>query len=162
VSVIAPPLIAPRRVRLRASEHRARRRAVGAATVETVVLWAIALAGYAWLGNRVVVQQHVVIFDAAARLAHAFFVWYNAPPKLAAIGFVWAPMSTLVFLPLAAIKPLASSLLALPLTSAMFGAGLLAVLNRTLALFEIRWPWRYAIVAAFGLNPMIAFYASNG
>jgi hypothetical protein len=36
------------------------------------------------------------------------------------------------------------------------------VLNRTLALFEIRWPWRYAIVAAFGLNPMIAFYASNG
>lgn len=162
MSVIAPPLIAPRRVRLRASEHRARRRAVSAATVETVVLWAIALAGYAWLGHRVVVQQHVVIFDAAARLAHAFFVWYNAPPKLAAIGFVWAPMSTLVFLPLAAIKPLATSLLALPLTSAMFGAGLLAVLNRTLALFEIRWPWRYAIVAAFGLNPMIMFYASNG
>ncbi len=44
----------------------------------------------------------------------------------------------------------------------MFGAGLVVVLNRTLRLLGIRWPARIALLALFALNPMIAFYATNG
>ena len=67
-----------------------------------------------------------------------------------------------MFLPLAAIKPLATSLVALPLTSAVFGGLLLVVIERLLGLTGLSRPRRYALVAAFGANPMIAFYASNG
>src|SRR5205085_12571814 len=118
--------------------------------LESLALFALAAAAYALLGRRVVMQQHVVVFDGLSRLAHAYFVWYNAPPKLAAIGFEWPPLMTLVFLPLAAIKPLATSFFALTLTSAIFAASTLVVLNRTLALLELRPPLRYPLVLAFG------------
>lgn len=104
----------------------------------------------------------MVLGDAEARLEHAFSVLWNDPSKLAAIGFYWPPFQTLVLLPLAAVKPVATSLVALPLTSALFGAGLLVVLDRALTTLELdRW-LRWALVAAFGLNPMIFFYAVNG
>ena len=81
---------------------------------------------YAAIGLKVVVLQHVVVPDGWARLAHAYFVFYNHPPKLAAIGFIWPPLMTLVFLPIAWISPLSTSLAALPLTSAFFGAATIA------------------------------------
>ena len=71
---------------------------------ESFVLFAVAYAVYAVIGYRAVVVDRVVPFDSLARLAHAYFVWYNAPPKLAAVGFIWPPVSTLVFLPLAATR----------------------------------------------------------
>lgn len=129
---------------------------------ETIAIAAFALVVYGLVGYRVTVEQHVVVFDAVARLAHAYFVWFNDPPKLAAVGFVWPPVATLVFLPLALLKPAATSLLALPLTSAAFAAGTLALLNRMLALGRMPRARRYAIVALFGVNPMILFYATNG
>ena len=131
-------------------------------TVESVIIFLIASAAYMALGSWLVLDEHVLVFDGLSRLSHAFFVFWNAPPKLTAIGFVWPPIATLVFLPFAAIKPLATSLLALPLTSAIFGALLLVMVNRVLALARMpRWQ-RYPLVAAFGANPMIAFYAANG
>jgi len=161
VTVLAPPRERAPRARHALPRRRRERRAL-APSRETLLLFGVAFAVYAVVGLRVVLQQHVVVFDALARLAHAYFVWFNEPPKLAAVGFVWPPVSTLVFLPLAAVKPLATSLAAMPLTSAAFGALLLVLLNRILALAAMApWP-RYALVAAFGLNPMILFYATNG
>ena len=55
--------------------------------------------------------------DGEARLAHAFFALWNQPAKLAAIGTYWPPLETLALLPFAAIRPLATSLVALPLSS---------------------------------------------
>lgn len=129
---------------------------------ETIAIVVLAFAVYGLVGYRVVVEQHVVVFDAVARLAHAYFVWFNDPPKLAAVGFVWPPIATLVFLPFALLKPAATSLLALPLTSATFAAGTLALLNRMLALGRMPRARRYVLLALFGVNPMILFYATNG
>lgn len=117
---------------------------------------------YAAIGWKVVVLQHVVVPDGWSRLAHAYFVFYGDPPKLAAIGFVWPPVLTLVLLPLAVIKPLATSLMALPLMSATFGAGVVVFLDKILSLARMRPAFRYPLLAAFGLNPMILFYATNG
>jgi hypothetical protein len=117
---------------------------------------------FAGLGIWLTVHMKVVAYDGAFRLAHAFFVWYGAPGKLAAIGFVWPPLMTLVFLPFAALKPLATSLVALPLTSALAAAGTIAVLNRLLDFLGLSWRARYPLLAAFAANPMFVHYATNG
>ncbi|HEX3738066.1 MAG TPA: hypothetical protein VHV53_11030 [Solirubrobacterales bacterium] len=119
-------------------------------------------AAYFIVGYRVVVDLHLVNFDALARLAHAYFVWWNDPPKLASVGFVWPPMQTLVFLPFTLIRPLATSLAALPAMSATFMAAMMLVLNRTLAWTGMRWFARYPLLLAFGFNPMILYYGANG
>ncbi len=129
---------------------------------ESLALGLVWYVVYAAIGLRVTVGQHVVVFDALSRLAHAYFVWYNSPPKLAAIGFVWPPVATIVFLPLAVIRPLATSTAALALTSALFAAGTLVLMNRLFELVRMQRWMRWPLVAAYGLNPMIVFYAGNG
>src|SRR4051812_9963151 len=142
-------------------EERPRGRLLRSAPViETALIFLIFFGIYFAVGYKVVVEQHLVNFDALARLAHAFFVWFNSPPKLAAVGFVWPPFQTLVFLPFAAIKPLATSLAALPAMSAFFMALTMTVLNRAGVLVHMRWFMRYPIIAAFALNPMILFYGT--
>lgn len=117
---------------------------------------------YAALGYFVVLRWHIIVGDGVSRLAHAYFVFYNQPPKLAAIGFVWPPLMTIALLPFAAIKPLATSLLALPLMSAVFGAGLVVMLDRTLGLVGMLRLVRLPLVALIGINPMILYYSGNG
>ena len=129
---------------------------------EPLALFLIAYGVFATLGVVLTLHYEIVLGDAQARLQHAFFIWANDPSKLAAIGFYWPPIQTLVLLPLAAIKPLATSMLALPLTSAAFGAGTVVVLSRALEVAKVERALRWALVAAFALNPMILFYSANG
>jgi hypothetical protein len=129
---------------------------------ESALVFVAFFAVYFLIGRWVVVDLHLVNFDAISRLAHAFFVWHNDPPKLAAIGFIWPPMQTLAFLPAALFKPLATSLAALPLTSALFMAATMVVLNRALEVGELRWFARWPLLVLFGLNPMIVYYGANG
>lgn len=130
--------------------------------LEPAIVFAVGYAAYAALGTSLVTGADLVVGDAQSRLAHAYFVWWNEPSKLAAIGFYWPPLQTLVLLPLALIPALASSLVALPLTSALFGAGLLVVLWQSLTWAGVGRAPRLAIVALFGANPLYAFYAVNG
>ena len=148
---------------VRARRRRGRtRRLPSRRALESFAIFGLFFALYFAIGYRVVVELHLVNFDALARLAHAYFVWWNEPPKLAAIGFVWPPFQTLVFLPFALIKPLATSLAALPAMSAVFMAGLMVVLNRALGVTEMAWYARYPLLVLFGLNPMIVYYGANG
>ncbi len=162
MSVSAPPRPAPAETRGLFVKRRRNALRPSAATAWSGSLFLASFAAYAAIGSRVVVGQHVVPFDALARLAHAYFVWWNDPPKLAAVGFVWPPLSTLVFLPAALIRPLATSLLALPLTTAFFAAALLVLLDRTLAVAGLSAQRRLPLLLLFGANPMIVFYATNG
>jgi hypothetical protein len=157
----APPLAADAPRDLAGPRRRARRLPSNVA-LESSAIFALFGIAYFIVGYRVVVDLHLVNFDALARLAHAYFVWWNNPPKLAAVGFVWPPMQTLVFLPFALIRPLATSLAALPAMSATFMAGTMVVLNRTLAQTGMRWFARYPLILAFGANPMILYYGANG
>jgi hypothetical protein len=129
---------------------------------QSVLLFTMAALGFGLLGYHIVVDSHVVVFDAVDRLTRAYLVWHNDPPKLAAIGFLFPPFTSLVFLPLAAIKPLATSLVALPVTTALFAAGTLTLLNRILARCDMGLIMRMGIVLLVAFNPMFAFYAGNG
>jgi hypothetical protein len=124
--------------------------------------FALATVVYALIGYHVTIDQHVVVFDALDRLTRAYQVWYDDPPKLAAIGFSYPPITTLVLLPLALIKPLASGLVALPLTSAAFAGLTVVLLDRTLARCEMPAFLRIPVVLLYAANPMTVFYAGNG
>ena len=125
-------------------------------------LFLVAYAFYAGVGLYVTLSLHAVAGDAEARLSHAYFALWDDPGKLAAIGFYWPPLQTAVFLPVAVIRPLATSLAALPLVSALFAAGIVVVMERALALSQLRAWLRWSIVIAVGLNPALLFYAANG
>lgn len=129
---------------------------------EPAVIFILAYLAYAGAGLYVTLGLDVVFVDAQSRLENAFTVWWNAPTKLAGIGFYWPPVLTAVLLPLAAVKPAAQSFAALPLTSALFGAGLLTVLERSLRRTGVERALRWLLVATFGLNPLIVIYSGNG
>ena len=117
---------------------------------------------YALLGIHLIGDLHVVNFDALDRLTRALVVWHDDPPKLAAVGFSLPPIGTLVLVPFAAIRDMATSGWALPLSSAIFGAGALVFVDRMLAMGAMGRGPRLIIVLLVGLNPMFAFYAMNG
>lgn len=123
---------------------------------------AVFAVAYGVLGYFTVVNGHVVQFDGLERLADAYMAWWNAPPKLAAIGLSVAPVGTLVFLGPALVKPFATSLVALPMITALAGGATLAMLNTLMARCGIGRFIRLAIVLLIGVNPMFAFYAGNG
>jgi hypothetical protein len=130
--------------------------------IEGLVLFAIAAGIYFWVGYRTVVEDGVVVFDALDRLTRAYMVWHNEPPKLAAIGFVFPPLTTMSFLPFTIVKPLATSLVALPLVSSIFGGSMVVSMNRLLARCSMPGQRRWLMLALFALNPLVIFYAGNG
>jgi hypothetical protein len=130
--------------------------------IESLLVFVLFTGAYALLGAKVVTGDHVVVFEALDRLTRAYMVWHNSPPKLAAVGFTYPPLTSLIFLPLTLIKPIATSLIALPVTSAIFAGATVAMLNRTLELCELSPLLRYPLLVLFGLNPEFVFYACNG
>lgn len=129
---------------------------------EALLVFVVAFVAYFAIGYWFTVDLHVIVFDALDRLARALLVWYNDPPKLAAIGFLFPPLTTAMYLPLAVVKPLATSLVALPLASAFWAAVALVFLDRTLARCDVPLALRVPLLIGFGLNPLWVFYAGNG
>ena len=130
--------------------------------IEGLALFVIAAGFYFWVGYETVVEDGVVVFDALDRLTRAYMVWHNDPSKLAAIGFVFPPLTTMSFLPFTIVKPLATSLVALPLVSSIFGGTMVVAMNRLLARCSLPGLRRWVMLAFFALNPLVIFYAGNG
>ncbi len=117
---------------------------------------------YTFVGYKLISDLHVVRFDALDRLTRAFMVWYNDPPKLAAVGFSLPPISTFMLIPFAAVRSFVTSGLALSLSSGVFGALALTSVNRMFAMADMARGARLLVVLLVGLNPMFAFYSMNG
>src|SRR5688500_1520577 len=93
--------------------------AIEASNWETIAIFVVFSIIFFLFGYKVVVDQHVIVFDALDRLSRALMVWHNDPPKLAAIGFTLPPLGTLALVPFALFRDLVSSGIALPLSSAI-------------------------------------------
>src|SRR5271165_3885670 len=130
--------------------------------LEWLLTFAISATAFYGLGYHVLSVNHVVVFDAIDRLTSAYMVWWDAPPKMASIGFATPPVQSLVYILPALIKALATTMIALPLVSALFAGGTLAVVGRLLRRCAVALPIRLVIVVLFAANPLFAFYASNG
>ena len=127
-----------------------------------LLTFGLATAFFIAVGYQTTINQHVIVFDALDRLTRAYLIWHNTPPKLAAIGFSYPPLTTMVLLPLSVIKPVATSLVALPLTSALFGGATILMLDRALARCDMMALLRIPLLVLVAINPMFVFYAGNG
>jgi hypothetical protein len=129
-------------------------------------VFGFALAGYLAAATYLVFGVHVVIGDALSRVANAQYVLFSRDPHLAAIGFVWNPLPSLVelvVLPFRSLWPLLAQVgFAANLMSALFMAGAVYQLFRFMEDIRVpAWP-KAALVASFAAHPMIVFYGANG
>lgn len=129
--------------------------------IESLAIFTVFALAFGALGYWVVCTLHVVPFDALDRLTRGLMVWHNDPPKLAAIGFAFPPLTTVVLLPFVVVPSVASSLVALPVCSAIFGGITMVGLNRAFARAELG-RIRYALLVLIAVNPIVAFAAASG
>lgn len=121
---------------------------------------------YLIVGYWLQVHNGFIIGDALSRVAAAQSVLFSRDPHLAAIGFIFTPLTALVQIPAIAMSPLwpemAERAFSGTIMSALFMA---AAVVQILSMGTDRGlPRGYSmtITALFALNPMIIFYGSNG
>jgi len=104
--------------------------------------------------------------DAYSRVANAYYVLFSRDPHLAAIGFVWTPLPSLVellFMPVSLVwPPMVRDGFAAVLMSALFMAGAVYQIDKTMRELQVRSVARNVLVAAFALNPMVVYHGAIG
>ena len=101
--------------------------------------------------------------DSLSRTVNATLVLFSRDPHLAAVGFVWPPLPTLLRMPLLLIsRPLGTAEFTGPLTSVLFGAGVVTLLNVMLRGLGFGAPTRLLWILAAMLNPLILLQYANG
>ena len=104
--------------------------------------------------------------DAIARMANGFYVLHARDPHLAAVGFVWNPLSSLAELPLLAFNSafpvLASHNVAGTIVSALAMACAAYQLHELLREWGLSVGPRLILIAFFVFNPMILYFGGNG
>jgi hypothetical protein len=117
---------------------------------------------YSVIGYWLVVEKHVVGFETLDRWTRALMIWHNEPPKLASVGFDYPPLSVLLVAPFAWVPQVTSSLVIVPVVSAIFAGFTMVVLNTMMRRAQIALPMRLMLLVALGLNPLVVMYASVG
>lgn len=103
--------------------------------------------------------------DAISRTALAFFTIFGRDPHLAAIGFVWQPLPSLLQIPLLiALRPFGLIMMAGPAISALCGAvSIITIFQTSLIIIKKRRTLYSTLIAVlFGLNPLIFLYSVIG
>jgi hypothetical protein len=129
----------------------------------------LAFAGTALLNLAVtaaIISHGLAWNDASSRLQSALAMLWGSDPHLAAVGFTWMPLPTLLDAVPMAFYPLfpwlASTGLGAPLVTSVVSAGTAALLVFTadrLGL-PLRYGWLVALLVA--LNPMLLVFAASG
>lgn len=133
---------------------------------ETRLVFSLCALSYLALAAYLVFGLGLVIGDSWSRVGNATYVLLSRDPHLAAIGFVWNPLPSLLvllFVPFAAIWPsLVHAGFAANIVSAIAMAAAVVQLRGIVADAGIARVPRLVMVAAMALNPMVIYYAANG
>ncbi len=118
---------------------------------------------YFVLSWHLVFNLHYAFGDAVTRTEKPFLVLYDNEPKLAALGFIWPPLPSLIQLPfIAMFKGIIIYGFAGKLVTVFFGALNVVLIYLFLERIRIRQGWKLLLTTLYALNPMIVFYAING
>jgi len=104
--------------------------------------------------------------DAISRMANGFYMIHSRDPHLAAIGFVWNPLSSIADLPLLSLNSLWPTLASHNVAGTTMSA--LAMACATYQLHAILREWgvaqipRLVLTGLFVVNPLILLFAGNG
>ena len=133
---------------------------------EGTLVFSIALGIFLTVAVLVDLKYHTYPLDSFSRMANGFYILYSRDPHLAAVGFVWDPLSSLadmVFLLGNHFWPaLARDNMAGSLTSSIAMAGAVYQVCASLREWGVSRTPRLILTAFFALNPMIAYYGGNG
>ncbi|MFN8032189.1 MAG: ABC transporter [Mycobacterium sp.] len=130
------------------------------------LVWTAAFAVYVAVGYWLQVRNGFILGDALSRVSAAQSVLFSRSPHLAAIGFIFTPLTAMVQIPVIAASPLfpalAANAFAGSIMSAAFMAGaVVQILSMGIDRGLPRW-YAMTIAVLFAVNPMIIFYGSNG
>ncbi|MCX7837919.1 MAG: glycosyltransferase family 39 protein [Anaerolineae bacterium] len=122
-----------------------------ACTLNLITAWWLA---YVWsVGNS----------DALSRTANAFYVLFSRDPHLAAIGFVWPPLPSLMQLPILLFtRWLGQPQFSGPILSSVSGAVALVILNLILAQLNVSRALRWGLLVLTQLHPSFWYLAASG
>ncbi len=131
-----------------------------------VLAFAVSFALYVGVGYWLEVRNGFILGDSLARVAASQSVLFSRDPHLAAIGFIFTPLTATVQLPFIAISPywpaMAERGFSASVMSAVFMAGaVVQILSMGIDRGLPRW-YGATIAALFAMHPMIVFYGSNG
>jgi hypothetical protein len=132
----------------------------------TLWLFLVPLGLYVAVAAILVLRYGSIQGDAQSRVADAWYVWFSRDPHLAAIGFVWNPLPSVLVMPFFPFKDLWPALteraFAGNIASAVFMAGCVVQLRAVFRELKVQRGVTWALVIAFALNPMIVYYGANG
>jgi len=121
---------------------------------------------YLGLGAVLALVTGTITGDAWSRVGNAYYVLFSRDPHLAAIGFVWNPLPSLVELPLLPFAALWPALVDRGFAGNLMSAVFMAIAVRQLWLWladlAVRTPVRLALTLAFAVHPLIVIYGANG
>ena len=133
---------------------------------ESKIIFIVGLVFNLAVGAYQVFQLDFVYGDSLARVGQAYRVLFSRDPHLAALGFIWLPLPSILELPLVIFRdlfpPLVSQGFAGNIITALFSSGVLVVLNKIFRHFGVSSLFRYSLLALYQLNPMILLYAASG
>ena len=131
-----------------------------------VMAYVLAFSVYAAAGYWLQVDNGFIIGDALSRVSAAQSVLFSRDPHLAAIGFIFTPLTAMLQMPAVLLSPLWPDLteraFAGSLMSAAFMAGCVVQVMGIGTDRGLPRAYIVVITALFALNPMIVFYGSNG
>jgi hypothetical protein len=121
---------------------------------------------YATVGAILVLRYGSIVGDAESRVADAWYVFFTRDPHLAAIGFVWNPLPSVLVMPWFLFKgvwpDLTHRAFAGNLTSSLFAAACVVQFRAILRELGTTKVVSWILVVAFIVNPMALYYGSNG
>ncbi len=109
-----------------------------------------------------VFRLNIFLTDSMARTRAAWQVFFSSEPKLENVGFVWAPLPTILQLPLVIIPAMRYKGISGNLVTAICGAVSVQVLLLFLRQAKLPVIPRWLLLASFVLNPFMLFYSANG
>ncbi|GAC66266.1 glycosyltransferase family 39 protein [Gordonia soli] len=121
---------------------------------------------YLGCGIWLAVDQQFFVGDSLSRVQSAQSVLFSRDPHVAAIGFIFTPLTALAQLPMTALTPMVPSMTADALSAVIMSAAFMAA-----AVYHVfgvtrdrETAWWYSVVIAslFAIQPMIVFYGANG
>ena len=139
---------------------------ISRAQLRTLAPVGVPFVAYLAIGLIFSLGGEIITGDAWSRVGNAYYVLFSRDPHLAAIGFVWNPLPSIVdalFLPLALVwRPIVDHGVAGNLMSSLFMAFAIREAWLWLGELGVPKPARIGLVAAFALHPLVVLYGGNG
>ena len=127
------------------------------------LLTALSFVQYTVLGWWLMSVRNYAIYDSMFRTLYAKQMIFSADPHLAAMGFYWMPLPTVIRIPFVALmQPFGHAELAGPLTSATFAALTVLVIVRTAELLGLSRAMIVTIACIYAFSPITMYMGANG